>query len=253
MNGPSKFLLAILLALTLSGCSLIPKKVELFQKKVKEVPTYTQPDKEVQKETADLAARKAQETYTAALQENSSPAVLKPAGDTSLLTLSLTKSLGPPLTPWKDKYEAALLAAKLDHVEARLNERLDKFADKQQENVGKKIEGSGIFQVPYFVWLAGVGLFIFILVFGGIIAIKVLGMMNPAVAVGTGVATLGASRIARGFAQSIKGGEKFKAEIKSLFNGEDKTADTILELFKRNQMTSQDEDIQQAIRELTKK
>jgi hypothetical protein len=250
MNAVSKFLLSVFLAVMFAGCSIIPKPVEFFQKKVKEVPTYTSTDKEVQKETADLAARKARETYEAALLENSSTSVLKPAEDTSLLTLSLTKSVGPPLNPWKG--EADLLAAKLDRTEARLNERLDKFAEKQQEQVGKKIEGSGTFSVPWIVYVCGVAVFLFV----GFVVLKVFltvaSMSNPGVAVGTRVASMGAKGLAKGFSQVIAGNEGFKEEVKKLFGEGDTTAKAILEIFKKNHMTAQDSDVQSAIRELTK-
>lgn len=254
MNRASKFLLTFLLVLTFSGCSLIPKNVEFFQDKVKAVPTYSKADREVQKETAELAARKAQQTYEAALVEESSPSVLVPAEDTAALNRSLTSSLGPPVTPWQK--EAKVLASKLDRVEAKLDKRLDKFTDKQEENVGKKIEGSGLFSVPWIVWVLIVFAFVAGLLFVGYIFLQVLKVSSPAgpvIGLGMNAAQVGVEHVVKGFTQVLKGNEGFKKEVKSLFNAGDKTADTILEIFKRHQLVNQDTDVQTTIRELTKK
>lgn len=248
MNAVSKFFLAMVLV-CFTGCALIPKPVEFFQSKVKEVPSHTQADKEVQKETADLAARKAQQTYKAALAENTSTNVLTPAQDSALLTLSLSKSLGSPLSPWNG--DAELLSLKLDHVEARLDARLDKFADKQQENVGKKIEGSGAFSVPWIVYVVIVGG----LIFAGFIALKVIATLaaasNPGVAVGTRIASIGAQGLAKGFGQMVTAGQSFKDDVVKHF-GESETSEKIIDLFHKNHKAAQDSDIQTAIRELTK-
>lgn len=251
MNLASKLSIAsAVVFLSLAGCSIIPKPVEFLQKKVQAVPTLTAADKEVQKETAELAARKADETVKAAIQEDVPETVLKPAEDTRLLTLSMSQSLGPPLNPWKE--EAQLLAAKLDHVEARLNTRFDKFAEKQQEQVGKKIEGSGAFSVPWIVYVCGVAVFCVIAFIVLKVFLTMASISNPGVAFGTRVASIGASGVAKGFSQLVAGGEAFKADVKKLAEGGDATAKTILELFRKHQTSAQDQDIQQAVAHLTK-
>lgn len=244
-----KWFALVLCAGLLAGCSsFLPKRVELFQDKVERVPTPTLREKETQKQAAALAAEKAAEALQAALLEGSSPAVVDPAEDASILTLSLTKSLGPPLDPWDREVE--VLARKLLEEVADLNRRLDKFAEDQRENEGKKIEGSGVFQVPYFVWLGGAGLFVVILIFVGGIVLKVASISNPAVAVGTRIASMGASRLARGFGQVVEAGEGFKDEIKSRFD--EAQATVIKEIYRKHQERVQDNDVQAAIRELTK-
>lgn len=242
-------LLALVAALgLLAGCGMFPKKVEFFQDKVEPFPELTAREKETLKQAADLAAKKAEETLRAALLEGSSLAVTDPAEDASLLTLSLTKSLGPPLRPWTR--EPDLLAEKLLAEVAKLNRRLDEFAEDQRKNEGKKIEGSGLFQVPYFVWIGVVGLFVFVVVIVGGVILKVAAMSNPAVAVGTKVASLGASRLARGFGQLVKAGEGIKDE---LFDKLDENSAKIAkEIFRKHHEANQDSDVQTAIRELTK-
>jgi hypothetical protein len=235
----------------LSGCGLIPKNVEFFQDKVKAVPAATVADKEIQKQAADLAARKAEETLRAAIRESASDSVVKPAEDTSLLTRSVTTSLGPPLHPWNA--EADLIAARLEASVARLDRKLDKFAEKQEENVGKKIEGSGLFSIPWIVYVCGFALVVFIGLLGVKVLLAVLSAANPgagvAVAVGTRAASLGAHTVAKGFSQLIHGGKDFKAEVAKEFPD---MAERIIELFHKTHKQAQDGDIQALIKELAK-
>ena len=137
----------------------------------------------------------------------------------------------------------------MDSAIARIDRRLDEFAAKQDQNVGKAIEGTGLLQVPYFVWLGGVALFLFVAGMVLYAFLKVAALSNPAVAVGTRVASLGASRLARGFGQMVSGGESYKEEIKGLFD--EGTARVILNAFQKHHRNSQDADVQAAIRELT--
>lgn len=245
MNAVNKFL-ALATLLILTGCgSLMPKNVEFFQKKVAAVPVATAAQKETQKQAAALAAVKAEETYRAAIAEDTTTDVLAPAADSALLSRSVSTSLGPPIAPWEKT--AAELSAKLDTAVAKLDKRFDKFADAQEKVAGKKIEGTGLFQVPYFVWLGGVALLVFL----AFIALKVLSTVasisNPGVAVGTRVVSLGASRLARGFSQMVKAGVDYEEEIRAKFGPE---ADKIIEIFKKHHKINQDSDVKSAIKTL---
>lgn len=245
-----KILVSLLLTSSLFLCScstFIPKKVELFQDKVKAVPEATTFEKETQKQAASLAAKRADDTFRAAILEKAPESVLEPASDTMALTRSVSTSLGPPVDKWDGA--ATNLADKLDTAVAKLNRRLDSFANKQEENVGKKIEGSGLFQVPYFLWLGGFA----VLFFFGFVAIKIAlafaSAANPGVAVGTRVLSGGAALAAKGFGQLIHAGEGFKDEIEN-YVGE-LTPEKVKEIFRKHHQQSQDRDVQAAVRELT--
>lgn len=246
-----KNLLQSLLAISflfLCGCStLIPKKVELFQDKVKAVPEATVPEKETQKQAAALAAKRADDTFRAAILDQASETVLEPAGDTLALTRSVSTSLGPPINKWGGP--ATNLAEKLETAVAKLDRRIDSFASKQDENVGKKIEGTGFFQVSYVFWAGGA----VVLLFLGFVAVKVAltiaSIANPGVAVGTRVLSGGAHLAAKGFGQLIHGGEMFKKEIVD-FEGQ-LTPEIVKEIFTKHHKQTQDRDVQAAVRELT--
>lgn len=244
----NKFLAIFVALFFLAGCGIIPKPVEFFQDKVKAVPEATAGEKETQRQAADLAARKAEETLRAAIRESASDSIVKPAEDTSLLTRSVTTSLGPPLHPWNA--EADLLAIKLDTAIAQLNKRLDKFTDKQTENVGKKIEGSGWFQVPWIVYAGGIALVIFFGLVAAKVALAVLSTMHPGVAVGTRVAQMGASTVSRALGQTIQGGKDFVGEITKKYSAD--VANEVIELFKQHQQKNQDSDVQRMIKDLIK-
>ncbi|WP_196301940.1 hypothetical protein, partial [Streptococcus pneumoniae] len=75
--------------------------------------------------------------------------VILPAGETAILSEAVADSVGPPLKPSNDP--APVLADKLSHTIAVLDKRLEQFKEDNNENAGKKIEGTGLLQIPYFV------------------------------------------------------------------------------------------------------
>ncbi len=249
-----KRIYALLLAASLifSGCSLIPKKVELFQDKVHPVPEMKASEKETLRQTAKMASLKATQTLGAALAENTSSNVIAPASDTVALTAAVSASVGPPTHP--SPLTAEQLSVKLDTAMAKLNARLDDFKADNNENAGKKIEGTGWLQVPYFVWLGGFLVMAFI---GFIIltiawtALKAFALTNPPAAIGVNVAQLAARTASKGLTQLLKGGESFKEAVVAKF-GQGQISDQVLHLFRSEHEKAQDEDIKAVVEHLTK-
>lgn len=248
----ARLLILIVATAAFCGCaSLLPKKVELFQDKVKEFPKQKPREKELQRQTAQRAEEKAKETLEAAIAEESSPAVIVPATETALLTDVVSESLGPPTRPAPESKTSDSLAQELRASIAALNKRLDDFKEDNNENAGKKIEGTGLFQVSYFLWIG--------LVIGGLwlaktvltVIANVAAAGSPPVAIGLKAANVGGKLLSRGFSQLIKAGESFKDVVKA----EVKDADLqkkILDAFQSSHRKEQDSDVQAVIKELTK-
>lgn len=207
--------LLTLLALSsvlLAGCSsFIPKKVEFFQDKVEKFPVARAAEREAQRQAAQRAAESAEQTLNAALTEGSTPAVTKPATDTAKLADSVSRSLGPPLSP--STLPAEDLSRKLDKAIAKLNQRLDDFKEDNDRNAGHKIEDSGLFKVPYFAWLAGVGTILFIVYFVLKTVVHVAAAGNPAIGLGLSAVQLGGRGAAALAKEVIHGGEIFKEKL----------------------------------------
>src|ERR1035437_3808394 len=94
-----RILIPVLLALTLlTGClgTLVPKSVELFQKKTQSFPEQSPALKELEREAIYQSHEKATETVVAALKENTTTNVLVPATDTMKLTQAAMVVAGPP-------------------------------------------------------------------------------------------------------------------------------------------------------------
>lgn len=252
-----KLVLTVMLAFALlggvSGCgTLIPKKVELFQKKVQKVPDLTAYQKELQRRVARLAKDRASQTVDFALQEKTSTNLVAAARDTEKLTDSVSTSLGPPITPASSQASALILAEKLNSEIGRLDRKIDRYAERTEDVAGKKIEGTGLVQVPYFVWLGGI---IVIIIIAKFILKDILGAAamsgNPAAAVGLGAMNVAGSVVQKGFLQLVHGGEDFKNWV------EKEVSDTglqqkILTAFRSSHESKQDQDVQAVVKQLTK-
>jgi hypothetical protein len=245
-------ILAGALALTAGCSSLWPAKKEFFQDKVHAVPEPKAGEKEIQRQAAQLAKEKAAETLQAAVQAEAPPAVTVPAKDTAILTDAVSESLGPPKSPATD--EAAKVAQELRTAIAKLNLRLDSFKKENNENIGHKVEGTGLFSVPYFVWLGIVG----VLVFGGLIllgvawtALKAYALTNPPVQLGVGAVQMGAGWLKKAFGEVVAGGEKFKQGLSKVVTDPALQA-KITELFNVSHERAQSSDVQAVVKEVTK-
>lgn len=246
-----------LAASLLTGCSsLIPKRVEIGQDRVEKFPEPKGKEKEILRQAAERAAEKAKDTLNAALTNGNAEEVVSPAKDTVVLTDAVKRSLGPPLDPAPKDQAAEVLARRLDEAVAKLNRRLDEFKAANDANEGKKIEGTGFLQVPYFIWLGGA----LLLGFVGLIVISVLwtflkiyALSNPPLALGLNAVSAGGKVASGAVSQLISGGQKFKrwlgSEVPEL------TADTqakILDLFNSAHKESQDQLTRRVVDELTK-
>jgi len=242
-----KKLLALLIALgLLAGCgTLIPKKVEFFQRKVKAVPELSEKAQETQRQAADYVATKTEETKAAALATHADTNVVVLASDAYTVAGALSQSLGPPEDPWKK--EAQRLALKLKSQQADHNADLADYSRHVDKDVGKKIEGTGLIRIPYFVYIGCIFL-VLCLVWAGL---KIYGSINPVVGLGVNsVGRVGSSVLARGYAELIKGGEEFKKEIEdSELSAEVK--EKVIAWFTQHQKQEQSGDTKAIVQNLT--
>jgi hypothetical protein len=241
-----KLFLVLPLAL-LCGCgTLLPKKVELFQRKVKAVPELTADEKETQRKAADYVAQKTEETKINAIATGASTNVILPATDANTVAGALSQSLGPPESPWKK--DAPKLAGQLAEEQSDFNRRLDYYRQHVDKDEGKKIEGTGLVRVGYFtMWAIILGV-VLLIWFG----LKIYGTINPVV--GLGVNTFGrvsSSVLRRGFAEVSEAGESFKRYLEES-DLDDKAIQAVKDLFSRAHRESQSRDVQDIIREITK-
>lgn len=250
-----RFLSILVLSALVSGCSLIPKPVELFQDKVKKFPVAKQSDKEIQRQTALRAKEKAKETYGAALSTDAAPSVVAPAEETVILSDAVSESLGPPVKPASIDKPSADLARELGTSIAKLNQRLDDFKNDNDENAGKKIEGTGLFQIPYFIWLGGFivfGLIGFVILSVLWAFVKMAAMSNPPVQLGVSAAQLGANFLKKSVSELTKGGEEFKNKLSGVIS-DPETLEAVKELFRSEHERAQSGDVQALVKTLTKK
>lgn len=234
----------------LTGCgTLFPKPVEFFQDKVQKYPEPSSHDRELQRRAAQRAEEKAKQVVVAAVAANVSPSVLEPAKDTARLTEVVSQSLGPPVIPASVGQSSEDLAKELRTAIAKFNRRLDEFKMDNNENAGKKIEGTGLFSVPYFVWIGLVAL----LVVGGWLVLRTIVSVaaagSPPVAIGLKAAQVGGRVLSRGFSQLVKGGEDFKSLIEKNFEDAD-TKKKILAAFMDSHKQAQDADVRTVIEKL---
>lgn len=238
-------ILALCAVVALSGCgTLLPGRVEFFQKKVKPVPEATQSAKDTERQAAARAATKAQETYINAIKEGSSSKVVVPAQETAVLTEAVTDSLGPPSRPWTGS--TTDLSAKVDHNVAKLNANIEDYRERNEPLEGKKIEGTGFFSIGFFsMWAVILGV-LFLLWTG----LKIYGIMNPVV--GLGVKTAGkvsSAILHKGFTEMVSGGEKFKRWVQE-HKSETLTKSEIEELFVSAQKEEQSRDVKNVVENL---
>ncbi len=241
-----KFLL-LLPILALTGCSsLIPARLEFFKSKVKPFPELTSSQRETQRQAAALAATKANETLLAATKASSPASVTNPASDAASLTHAVSTSLGPPESPWSKP--AIELATKLDTADAKLNNKIESFAKREEKFVGKSVEGTGLFSISYFSYIG----IIIGLVLLAWTALKAYGMVNPAVGVATNVVgRVNSAILAKSVSEISAGGEAFK-EYLAKSGIEDKVKAQVLDLFSRGHKENQSTEVQDLVQKLTK-
>ncbi len=241
--------LAIIATLVaLAGCgTLIPKKVEFFQKKVQAVPEKTASELETERQAAYAAALSARITVDAVVRNNDPTNVVTPAKNTEALTAAVSTSLGPPQDI--PSGNVTNLANKVIENKAELDRKVARYSDKVQPLVGKKIEGTGLIRIPYFVYIGGIVLIIVI----AWSVLKLYGSVNPVVGLGTNVVGRVSGKVLSGAVSELsKGGELFKEKVQnSELTAELKAK--VLELFSHAHAKAQDKSTQDIVKALTVK
>ena len=234
--------------LSLSGCSLIPKRVELFQSKVQRFPELTNSQKELQKEVAQRAKEKAAETLLAATAENTSTNVISPAHEAAVLTDAVAESVGAPAKRPSESSQA--LADELRKSVAKLDRKIDAFQKENDKVAGKKIEDTGLIKVPYFMWAGGILVVIFVFWHLAKTALTVASAGNPGALVGVGAMNVAGSVVSRGFQQLVHGGEGFLTWVKNEIP-DSALQQKIMDAFITRHKVAQDSDIKQLVKHLT--
>ena len=238
-------------AALLSGCGILPKPVELFQKKVQKMPEASAAQLETQRQAAQLAKVRSAAVVDAAIAEGSTTNVLSPARDSERLTDAVATSLGPPIKPATDP--APVVAQRLESGVGKLNKKIEAFADRNDDLAGKKIEGTGLISVPYFLWIGILAAVTFV-IWHVVKSLAAAGAAtgNPAGVVALGTMTVAGSTIQKGFAQIVKGGENFKNWVTKEIGPVDSALQAkILGAFQTYQTGVQDQDVQAAVKQLT--
>lgn len=250
-----QFFQALTLAVLLTGC-IMPKPIEFGQDKVEKFPTIRQAEKEIQRQTAQRAAVKADETFKAAIATAAEPEVIKPAAEASVLTESVATSLGPPIKPASETVTSVELAKQLDTTVAKLTRRIDNFRADNDENAGKKIEGTGFMQMSYFTYLfimAGVLVGAVVVWRIGKLALSVYAKSNPGVAVGLRAVQAGGALASKAVGQLIAGGERFKEKLATDLHGvDDEVKARIEKLFLDAHKHEHDADVKDVVKSLIK-
>lgn len=241
-------LVAGLLAMSTTGCGLMPKRVEYFQREVQAVPKKPDALVESEKQAAELTARLAWSAQVAAHAEQASTNVINPLDNLAVVSRAVSSSLGPPTSKWSG--EPGVLADRLDTRNAKLDARVEDYRDSVARDVGKKIEGTGLFQIP---WLINAGLWIGIpLLLLWVVRIA-LNIWNPAVGVIAGqVERMTVGTLKRAATQTWSGIESFKAKIDAL-DLDDKVKAMVKGVLREKLVDHQDTDVQQVIQRLTAK
>lgn len=242
--------LAIILLLNLlvllTGCSLLPGRVEYGQREVKAVPqAHTRPALvEAQKQAAAFTSDRIDEARIAAASTGADARVQVPLAEASPVAMSLSYSLGAPARPWTRTGED--LGLRLNAQTAHLDQDVSKYAQKVQKDVGKEIEGTGLVQMGFFTqWAIVLGL-----VALGWIALKIFGVFNPVAALAGNVVGRVSSKVVNaGFHQVVEGGEKFKQLVAKANKA--LSPEEIKALYAQAQQTVQDREVQDVIQKLT--
>ena len=239
-----------------AGCStLFPKAVELGQDKVKAFPEPKAAERETQRQAARMAADAAEETLIEAVKAEAPESVLEPAADAAVLTEAVAESVGPPMKPAPVDVEARQMAAELRTALSKLDARIEDFRKDNNENAGKKIEGTGFLQIPYFMYVALVGaaLFVGLIVIGVLWSfVKMYALSNPPVQLGVNAVQMGAGFLKRALSETVKGGEKFKEDVRRHVK-DPATIAAVKEAFRTAHEKVQSADTQALIQELTRK
>ena len=234
----------------LTGCgSLLPKKVEFFQDKVKKFPEPSAKLVELERQAIYRASAATSDTVQSALLEGASTNVIAPAKDAKVLTEAVAVALGPPDSPSYNP--APLLALNLESAVAKHDDQVASFKRTNDKDVGKKIEGTGFFQISYVYWVGGIFVVVVVVLVLGKLALTAASVANPGAAVGLNVVNAAEGVVSKGFTQLVKGGEDFKSWVGTEI-ADSGLKTKILNAFATAHQKAQDSDVQNTVAALTK-
>ncbi len=210
------------------------------------MPDYSTKDNETLRQTAKLAAVKAAETERAALATASAPEVISPAQDTVKLTDAVSDRLGVPEKAWTG--DLAILLKSMDAQNARYQTALDAYRDEVRDLAGKKVEGTGLFQVGYFTHIIIITVTIFAILAIAWLALRIFALFNPPVALGVSAIQGGTRFLSRALSEVIEGGQAFETRIRQRLANQPDLAESILEDFRTAHRAKQSRDVQAVVR-----
>jgi hypothetical protein len=148
----------------------------------------------------------------------------------------------------------ASIVALADEVRKSLathSKKVDSYVENNDENAGKKIEGTGIVQVPYFIWLGGVLVFVFVGWHLAKMALSAASAANPGAALGVGAMNVAGNTVSKGIVQIVQGGKRFvnwaEAEIE-----DPALRKKVVDAFTSSHKTAQDADVKAIVDQLIK-
>lgn len=251
----NKLILSVCLSISMlfAGCSLIPKNVEFFQKKVKDVPAKKASAIETERQAAKYLWEELDNAYVAAMVEHASTNVTIPLRNAHIVAPALSLSLGPPETVWPtaSTYQSdssTNLAKELTKNTAKLNEKIDDYRDDTKPLAGKKIEGTGLIQMSYFTYVGILIGLVMLVRFG----MNVYAKTNPAAAIGMNMMRIPAQQASKALSEIIEGGEHFIGKVTDEIK-DPVVLDKVISLFKSAHMEKQSRDVQNIVDTLTKK
>jgi hypothetical protein len=255
-----KKILSLCVALALlPGCSLLmPKNVELFQKKVQAFPEESNYQRELMKRAAQLNKDVSQQVVAQALIEKSSPRIVVPATDAAHLADAVSVALGPPVTAAKPTALPDEIAGKLLSTVGKFDNKVQEFKLENNEVAGKKIEGTGLFQIPYFAWMGMLAMIVFVVWHLGKTALSAASVAGgagaPAAMVGLGAMNVTSNLAGKAVNQLVSGGQRFLAWLESSEAAiEPSLRAKITDAFKASHKTVQDTDVKSVVNTLIDK
>lgn len=230
---------------------MVPKQVEFFQDKVQKFPEQSPALRELERQAIYRAHEKASETVQVAIAEKASTNVVKPAKEVEKLTEAVATVTGPPKKQPDTNVASEAIAIKLESSVAKFNEKVEEFKAENNENVGKKIEDTGLIKVGYIWWVGGVLAVVFVLWMVIKVALSALAASNPLASLGLNAVHAASGVVSKGFAQLVKGGEDFKSWVEKEVS-DPAVKQKILDAFRITHMQAQDSDVQNTVQALTK-
>jgi hypothetical protein len=233
----------------ITGCGIMPKKVEFGQDKVERVPDKSTKRKELERQAVAIIEEKVKEAQLAAVLEHASTNIVEPLHEAGRVSEALGDSMGPPIKPFTGEPEK--LAINLEKAVAKDNVKLDKYREDVRKNEGKKIEGTGWFQMNYFLYMGLVIGSLCFLVIVIRIAWSIFINSYPGVGVGMNILKLPGKAAAKGLSEVLEGGEYYKNLVKAENDLEERVKEKVLALFRRAQIEKQSRDTQSVIKRIT--